>query len=194
MRGGSRLLEIAQLVGLCVIAYFLLVGIVMLFTKSSVEDARKNVSSFFQRSYELSRDENYIKAVNDIVKDILGEVRYVELCTLNKYSNTLQFCDTHDGLPSVKITLSCNDENERKRLETILEGITKQYLLNYKGLINAKVLLEWSQNEIVHLPMMIILYSRNENEYRMLEHYEQSNISKIASKYGDVLDDIDDLL
>ena len=84
------MLEIAQLVGLCVIAYFLLVGIVMLFTKSSIEDARKIISSFFQRSYELSRDENYIKAVNDIVKDILGEVRYVELCTLNKYSNTLQ--------------------------------------------------------------------------------------------------------
>lgn len=84
--------EILQLVGLVVMIYWGLVGMVMLITKCSVEDARKKISSFFKENdYELSRDGNYKQSVNNIVKDVLGKVRYEELCDLDKYSMTLQF-------------------------------------------------------------------------------------------------------
>ena len=69
--------EISQLVGLFVILYCVIVGLVMLITKCSVEDARKKISSFFRENdYELSRDGNYKQSVNDIVKDLLGKSRY----------------------------------------------------------------------------------------------------------------------
>lgn len=165
----------------------------MLITKCSVEDARKKISSFFRENdYELSRDGNYKQSVNDIVKDILGKSRYEELCNLDKYNMTLQFLDNNDGLPCVQITLNCNDENEKKRLESILESITRQYLLNYKESSQTRLLLEWSQNEILQLPMLIIMYSRNEKERKMLGVSEKSRVNKISMKYGDILDDTDD--
>lgn len=165
----------------------------MLITKCSVEDARKKISSFFRENdYELSRDGNYKQSVNDIVKDILGKSRYEELCNLDKYNMTLQFLDNNDGLPCVQITLNCNDENEKKRLESILESITRQYLLNYKESSQTRLLLEWSQNEILQLPMLIIMYSRNEKERKMLGISEKSRVNKISMKYGDILDDTDD--
>lgn len=168
----------------------------MLFTKSSVDEARKKISSFFRDDeYELSQDSNYQQDVNNIVKDILGQTRYEELCNLNKYSLTLQFLDNHDGLPCVQITLNTNDENEKKRLEAVLESTTRQYLLNYKGVSYTKLLLEWSYNEILRLPILKIMYSRNENECKILENVENSQVDKVSVKYGDVLDDMDgDLL
>lgn len=187
------MLAISQLVGLFVIIYCVIVGLVMLITKCSVEDARKKISSFFRENdYELSRDGNYKQSVNDIVKDILGKSRYEELCNLDKYNMTLQFLDNNDGLPCVQITLNCNDENEKKRLESILESITRQYLLNYKESSQTRLLLEWSQNEILQLPMLIIMYSRNEKERKMLGISEKSRVNKISMKYGDILDDTDD--
>ena len=105
---------------------------------------------------------------------------------------TLQFLDNNDGLPCVQITLNCNDENEKKRLESILESITRQYLLNYKESSQTRLLLEWSQNEILQLPMLIIMYSRNEKERKMLGVSEKSRVNKISMKYGDILDDTDD--
>ncbi len=187
------MLAISQLVGLFVIIYCVIVGLVMLITKCSVEDARKKISSFFRENdYELSRDGNYKQSVNDIVKDILGKSRYEELCNLDKYNMTLQFLDNNDGLPCVQITLNCNDENEKKRLESILESITRQYLLNYKESSQTRLLLEWSQNEILQLPMLIIMYSRNEKERKMLGVSEKSRVNKISMKYGDILDDTDD--
>ena len=116
------MLVIFQLVGFAVIVYGVVVGLVMLVTKCSVDDARKKISVFFRENgYELSRDWNYKQAVNTVVKDLLGVTRYKELCNLDKHSLTLQFLDNHAGLPCVKITLNSNDENEKKRLETILE-------------------------------------------------------------------------
>lgn len=187
--------EISQLVGLFVIIYCVIVGLIILITKCSIEDARKKISSFFRENdYELSRDGNYKRSVNDIVKDILGKSRYEELCDFDKHSTTLQFQDNHDGLPCVQITLNSNDENEKKRLEAILESTTRQYLLNYK-VSHTKLLSEWSYNEILRLPMLVIMYSRNEKECQMLESCENSQANVISAKYGDILDDTDtDLL
>lgn len=184
-----------EIVGLVVVIYFFVVGIMIFFTRCSYEDAKKKMASFFRESgYELSRDFNYRQSVNEIAKDILGKARYEELCNLDKHSNTLQFCDNHDGLPSVKITLNYTDNNEQKRLETVIESTTRQYLLNYGSSPDIKLLLEWSENEVLKLPMLIVMYSRNESESKMLDAYKQKSISKIASKYGEVLDDTDDLL
>lgn len=184
-----------QIIGVCFVIYISMVGIIMLFTKCSVDDARKKISSFFQEnSYELSRDYNYIQSINTVANDILGKARYDELCSLDKHCSTLQFCDNHDGLPSVKITFNCNDENEKRRLEAILESITRKHLLNYRTSPYTNLLLEWSQNKVLQLPMLIIMYSRNETECKMLDVFKQSSIDKVSLKYGDVLDDTDELL
>lgn len=187
------MLEIAMILGVGVMAYLAIVGLIMLFAKCSFEDAREMVASFFKENeYELSRDFNYKQSINEIVKDILGETRYGELCKLDKYSNTLLFCDNHNGLPSVKITLNINDDNEKKRLETVIEEITRKYLLNYGESPYVKILLEWSHNAVLDLPMLVLLYSRNKKEWAILDAFEEANVKKIALKYKNVIDETED--
>lgn len=188
------MIELIQLVGVCVIIYCVIVGMIVLVTKCSAEDAQKMIVSFLEnKDYVLSRDTNYIQSVNNVVMDILGQSKYEELCDLNKYDMTLKIIDENNRLPCIHITLNYDDENEKKRLEAILERTTMQYLLNYKEPAYIKTLLEWSQNEILHLPMLIILYSRNEKEYKIIEEFEKSRIKKVSVKYDDILDDTEEI-
>ena len=187
--------EIAMVLGYGVMVYFAIVGLVMLCTKCTFEDAREKIASFFKENeYELSCDFNYIQSINEIVKDILGDSRYDELCKLDKYSKTLLFCNNHSGLPSVKITLSINDDSEKKRLETVIEEITRKYLLQYGKSPYVKLLLEWSHDAVLDLPRLVLLYSRNKKECTILDAFEEANVKKMASKYSSVFDETDDLL
>lgn len=184
------MLAIIQLAGMCVITYFLILGVVMLFTQCSVAEAQKMIVSWLQenmsglpkKDYELSRDCNYDREVNSAVEGILGETRYNELCKLATHSSALEFIDNHAGYPTVQITVNCSDRIEARRLQTILESKTRLYVLNYGDPANAKVLSIWSKNPILHLPMLIIMYSRNEKEKGMLDAIAQSHIKKIARK------------
>lgn len=184
------MLAIIQLAGICVITYFLILGVVMLFTQCSIAEAQEMIASWIQENvsgvpkinYELSRDYNYEREVNSIVEDIIGETRYEELCKLANHSSALKFIDSHAGYPTVQITVNCSDKIEARRLQTILESKTRLYVLNYEDPANAKVLSSWSKNPILHLPMLIIMYSRNEKEKGMLDAIQQSYINKIARK------------
>jgi len=195
------MLAIIELAGICVIAYFLILGVVMLFTQCSVEKARKMIASWWQENtsgsqtndYELSRNYNYIIEVNHLIVDALGEARYQELCKLNKYSPIIYFLDNHDGLPTVQITLNCTDENERNRLEAMLEDKTEEYLSNYQDSTNVGAFSYWTQNRILHLPMLIIMYSRNDKERKMLAAKEQHRIRKSTARYSDVIDDTEEV-
>lgn len=192
---------IIQLAGMCVITYFLILGVVMLFTQCSVKEAQKKIALWWQENasglpksnYELSRDFNYSQEVNSLVEDALGETRYHELCKLNRHCLTLDFCDNHDGLPSVQITLNCNDEDERHRLEAMLEEKTAQYLSNYGAPIDLGVLSYWSQNRVLRLPMLVIMYSRNEKEKEMLDAKERYRTRQTTARYRDVHDDTEEV-
>ncbi|MDE6993565.1 MAG: hypothetical protein K2P41_03935 [Lachnospiraceae bacterium] len=186
------------LAGILVIIYFLVllvVKILMLCNNCSEEDAKKMFASWWQENtsgqskaaadlqkagYELSGDWNYRSAVNSEVEKILGASRYDELCKLDEYSNTLQFIDNHSGYPTVQVTVNCNDKIEGNRLRRILENTTRQYILNYGDSANAKVLSYWSKNLTLHLPMIVIMYSRDAKEKQMLDRVHQSYIHKIA--------------
>lgn len=179
-----------QLVGFLVIIYLLAVRILMLCNKCSEKEAKEMIADWWQENtsgqpkndYELSRDCNYDYDINSTVKDILGEARYDELCKLARHSSALVFNDTHAGFPTVKITANCNDKNEEKRLQRILESKTRQYILSYGDPANAKVLSIWSENQTLQLPMLIIMYSRNKKEKEMLDRIEQSDINKITRR------------
>lgn len=178
------------LAGSLVIIYFLAVRILMLYSQCTEEEAKKMITSWWrenasgqpQDAYELSSDNNYRRDVNSAVEGIIGEARYNDLCELDKWSSTLAFDDRHSGYSTVNITANSSDKNEEKRLQRILESITSRYILNYGDPANAKVLSIWSKNPTLQLPMLIIMYSRNEKEKEMLDRIEQSNINKIARK------------
>lgn len=178
------------LAGSLVIIYFLAVRIVMLYSQCTEEEAKKKLASWWrenvsgqpQDTYELSSDNNYRRDVNSAVEGIVGEARYNDLCELDKWSSTLAFDDRHSGYSTVNVTVNSSDKNEEKRLQGILESVTRRYVLNYGDPANAKVLSVWSRNKFLRLPMLIIMYSRNEKEKKMLDRIEQAHLNKLARR------------
>ena len=179
-----------QLAGIFLIAYVLLVVIVNAIKKCSFEEAREAVASWWQENasgvpqsqYELSKDRNYEFAVNSTVENVMGETRYNELCKLARHSSALVFNDTHAGFPTVQITVNSNSRSEERRLQNILEKLTRDYVQNYRDSANVKVLSRWSKNPTLLLPMLVIMYSRNKHEKGMLDRIEQSDINKIVRR------------
>ena len=97
-----------------------------------------NVSGQPKIAYELSNDNNYSREVYSSVEGIIGEARYNELCKLDEWSRALVFNDRHSGYPTVQITVNSSDKSEARRLQRILESITRRHILSYGDPANAK--------------------------------------------------------
>ena len=151
------------------------------------------VSFLKQGEYELSADQNYCRECNQIVRDILGDKRYKDLCILNPYSLTLYFNDTHSGTPSVCITVKPSDDSERLQLSNILEAKTREYLTNYNR-SDIETLISWSENTSLGLPMLIIEYARNKKEADSIRQKRLAAAKTILTAATDVLDEEEDLL
>ena len=150
------------------------------------------VSFLRQGGYELSADQNYCRECNQIVKDIIEDKRYDDLCKLNSYSPTLYFNDAHAGTPSVCITVKPSDDSERLQLENILEAKTRVYLTNYKS--DIETLVSWSENTSLGLPMLVIEYARNKKEADSIRQKKLDAAKTILTASTDVLDEEEDLL
>lgn len=145
-----------------------------------------------ENGYELSADQNYCRECNQIVKDIIDDKRYDDLCKLNLYSPTLYFNNAHAGNPSVCITVKPSDDSERLQLENILEAKTRVYLTNYRS--DIETLVSWSENTSLGLPMLVIEYARNKKEADSIRQKKLDAAKTILTASTDVLDEEEDLL
>lgn len=169
------------------------IGVTMYTTHCTLKEAIFSIASFLrQGEYELSADQNYCRECNQIVKDIIEDKRYDDLCKLNSYSPTLYFNDAHAGNPSVCITVKPSDDSERLQLENILEAKTRVYLTNYKS--DIETLVSWSENTNLGLPMLIIEYARNKKEADSIRQKKLDAAKTILTASTDVIDEEEDLL
>lgn len=170
------------------------IGVTMYTTHCTFKEAIISIASFLrQGEYELSADQNYCRECNQIVKDILGEKKYEDLCTLNPHSLTLYFNDMHSGTPSVCITVKPSDDSERLQLSNILESKTREYLTNYR-FPAIETLVSWSENTTLGLPMLVIEYARNKKEADSIRRRKLEATKTLLASSTDVLDDEEDLL
>ena len=161
----------------------------------SCKEAICEIASLLKENgYELSADQNYCRECNQIIKDILGDKRYENLCTLNPYSYTLFFADAHAGNPSVCITVNPSDDSERRQLENILEAKTRVYLTNYRSAPAIETLVSWSENTNLGLPMLVIEYARNKKEADSIRQKRLDAAKTILTASTDVIDEEEDLL
>lgn len=169
------------------------IGVTMYTTHCTLKEAIFSIASFLrQGEYELSADQNYCRECNQIIKDILGDKRYENLCTLNPYSSTLFFADAHAGNPSVCITVKPSDDSERLQLSNILEAKTRVYLTNYRS--DIETLVSWSENTSLGLPMLVIEYARNKKEADSIRRKRLDAAKTILTASTDILDEEEDLL
>ena len=78
-------------------------------------------------------------------------------------------------------------------LESVILQTTKRYLFNYSS--NFEVISEWSKNEILGLPMLVISYSTNKEEADSIRRKKEKEIRNILVASTDIVDDTsEDLL
>lgn len=160
----------------------------------SCKEAICEIASLLKENgYELSADQNYCRECNQIVRDILGDKKYEDLCKLNPYSSTLFFADEHAGNPSVCITVNPANDSERLQLANILEAKTRVYLTNYK-FSDQETYVSWSENTNLGLPMLVIEYARNKKEADSIKQKNLDAAKTILTASTDVIDEEEDLL
>ena len=173
------MVEILEIVSAVLGAYIVVIALVMVVTKSNFQEAREIVARKLKNNseYMLKYDQNYIREIEAACEEILGEKRYKNLCSLSKYSRAIDFCESK-GYPSVHITVSPNDENEKTQIENILVQITSNYVCNYRN-EDYEVISEWSENRVLRLPVLIIGYSRNPKETEAIRRKKKSEIERV---------------
>lgn len=162
--------------------------LVMMWTGSTKEEATKKIQTFVSQKevYHLANDQMLITDIWNAVNDIVGDVRYEELC---KLSRTSQLIDTNfaSGLPYVAVTVNYADENEKQRLEYILSDLVSKYL-GLHGLCNS-VLCDWKENGYVKMPALMIRYAETEVQLKILNACLQEETTKIIKKHQPLKDD-----
>ena len=178
---------------LLLMIFFWIIAIMYLKKCSFMEAVTFIASSFLKNEYELSSDFNYYNDCCKILKDILGDKRFDDLCELDQYSPIIFFNDTHAGNPSVCITVNPSYDSERIRLSNILEDKTRIQLTNYYE-TNQETFVSWSENKKLSLPMLVIEYARNKKEADAIRQKKLYAAKTILTASTDIIDEEEDLL
>jgi len=162
--------------------------LVMLWTGSTKEEATKRIQDFISQKevYHLATDQMLITDIWNAVNDIIGDVRYEELC---KLARTSQLIDVNfaSGLPYIAVTVKSADANEKCRLENILADLVKKYL-GIHGLCK-DVLLDWKENKKIKMPVLMIRYAETEEQLKILNACLYEENQKIIKKNQPLKDD-----
>lgn len=162
--------------------------VVMLWTGSSKEEATKQIQAFASQKevYHLATDQMLNTDIWNAVNDIIGDMRYEELCRLSRTSKLFD-ANFASGLPYLAVTVNYADENEKKRLENILADLVSKYL-GIHGL-SRDVLVDWKENGRVKMPALMIRYAETEEQLKILNACLQDESTKIIKKHQPLKDE-----
>ena len=180
-----KLLAIA---GVVLGMFYVVRKIVMLWTGCTKEEATKRIQAFLSQKeeYHLANDIMFMTDIHNALSNIIGDVRYEEFCRLSKTSQLIKTAYA-SGLPYIAITVSYENENEKKRLENILVGIVSKYLIIHS--MHNSVLADWIENTYVKMPALIIRYAETEEQFKILSACLQVATEKIIEKHQPLKDD-----
>ena len=180
-------IKLLAIAGVVLGMFYVVRKIVMLWTGCTKEEATKRIQAFLSQKevYHLASDQMFIIDIWNTVKDIIGEIRYDELCRLSRTAQLFQ-ANYVSGLPYVEITVNYENENEKQRLENILEGLVLKYLTIH-GLYKV-VLSDWKENSYVKMPALMIRYAETEEQLKILNACLQEETAKITKKYQPLKD------
>lgn len=162
--------------------------LVMIWTGCSKEEATKKIQEFVlqKEEYHLATDQMLIADIWSVVKDIIGDSRYDELCKLSRSSQLFQ-ANYASGLPYLAITVAYSDENEKQRLENVLRALVSKYL-SIHGM-NKGVLSDWKEDGYLKMPALMIRYAETEEQLKILNACLREETAKIVRKYQPLMDD-----
>lgn len=142
--------------------------------------------------YSLEYDSDYIYKINESVKNIIGEIHFNQLISLNNTAMshfTLLFGE-NSGLPYVAISVFYNNDNEKQSLETVLCNLTRNYLLMHD--CSKFMLVDWKYNYELQIPCIEIRYARTQKEEELIKSSLSITRQKIIASNSPVIDTEDD--
>lgn len=176
------------IIALIVLLFFITRSLVMLWTGCTAEEAAKKIQEFVsqKKNYHLAEDQILVSDLCEDLKNVIGDVRYQELCKLAKSCTILNF-GYASGLPYIAITVNYIDENEKVRLQNVLANRISSFLTIHH--LPKQLLLDWKTNGHLCLPALMIRYAETEEERKILEACLTEEDLKIIKKYQPLMEE-----
>ncbi len=172
----------------CIHLFLCTVFLVKLWTGKSTSEAIKTVQHFFGNSqpYSLSTDNLFVQEAWENIKIIIGNKNFSDLESLSR-SIQLLLSSYASGLPYIAFTVVCDDENTKARLESILTSLAVKYLTIHN--MYPYVLTDWKVHGILHYPVLMIRYSENQEQSKIIESVMRLDNIAISGRHQSLTDE-----
>ena len=190
----EMLILLVILFALAIGGYYGICHIIMLYSGCDFDGAVKKLNNLVNGKavYTINNDPSFIVAIEDNVRNIIGEKRYAQLIQLSQAAigAPLLTFGSCDGMSCVNICMYYKDENEQQVLETVLCNVVRTYLRNYGQC--EKILAEWRVRDDLKMPYLQIRYAKNKSELNALQTELYRSAQKVIVQNSSVTDDMDE--
>ena len=171
-----------------ILLYFSIVFIISLWRGCSKSEAASIIHRFVKGThpYHLCEDQSFISEAWNSIRVIIGDKSYSDLEELSKTIQLL-FSGYASGLPYVAFTVVLDDNNTKIRLKSILCSLAEKHLTIHN--MYPHVLADWKEHDILHYPVLMIRYSENDEQSKLIERVVRLNNSVISSRHQSLTDD-----
>lgn len=175
--------------GLCVACV-----VVRLWTGCSTDEAIQKIRNLVNGkvNVDFTSDEGFIEEIWINVRNVIGEARFKQLRELaNSVIGTPLLSRGYwSGLPYIAIAVFCVDEDERRRLESVLTNVLKIHLRIFG--LDTRVLADWKKRYDLAIDVLVLRYAKTKDEKSILDNVFAGYRNKIITLNMDVIDDTED--
>ena len=139
-----------------------------------------------QASYHLSQDNIFWGECYHNIKSVLGEQRYNDLVNFSKTTQTVSY-GIMSNLPYIAFTLMYSDDNEKQRLESLLQTTVQKYLAIHSLPNSIRTI--WTEHKVLKLPVLYIEFAENEEQEKLISKYLSYQNENAKIKYQPLTDD-----
>lgn len=188
------LIFIVIAVAICIGGYYLAIQIIKIWTGCDNDGASTKIHNFFsgKAHCQLNSDVSFVNEVWGNVHNIIGEKRFQQLVQLSNtmIDTPLLFFDDNGKIPSINISMYFSDENEQRIIENIIVNVVKKHLRIYGYC--TEFFCKWSVRYDLNMPLLQILYAKNEEQKATLRLYLASEKSRFIEQNSDLLDETEE--
>ena len=186
--------SIFYLLGFLVLAFVFfgaIVFLVMKYTGCKRETAVRKVQCFFADKPEdhIYENRDLVNRIYKIICGVIGEARFKERMGLNDLVPIVSFVKDWCP-PTIKITMTYKDDDERNLLEALIKREMKVLLKSLE--LYVEVLTSWEMDEELKMPVLQIRYAVDADQHEAWISLFREDVKKFAAKNRHVLFDSED--
>lgn len=172
-------------------AFHIIIKLVMMWTGKNEQEAIKTLYNFFSNTptYHIASDPQAYGMLWNVVRTIIGEQRFHNLENLSE-THQIYMSGRLGELPYIALTLICENDNEKAKLESALK-VNLSNCLQAHGLPGL-ILARWDINPSVQLPVLVMQYAETDREKKIITEWLNQMNKRTLTPYHSVIDEEDD--